>query len=315
MIKYLKKIKEKLHQKLFGRSIFFNFRRMISQTINPILPELICIDVGASYYPHGNWWLFLNSPKTNWVAVEPNKNNLHYLDNWKYSAKVKAVTSGLSRYGGSQQLFVTNVDSGSSLLEPIITYNMKHRVGLNGDAYFFPYIIKEIETKTLESVIEDANVDRPIFVKLDTQGTELSILKGAELFLNSHSIIGVEIESTLLAKPLMNGAGKFWEVCKFLEDKGFELLDLNPYQMPSTQKTRRSKGKRCLNECDAVFAIRRDLSEQLPIDHQIALLGFYITYGFFEEALSMLDNNLIISHLNKYNMNVRKINRLLAKQL
>ena len=63
---------------------------------------------------------------------------------------------------------MTNVDTGSSLLEPRIPESMARRV-TNLD-YFFPLRPQRIETLTLRSVIDAQPGGAPVFVKLDTQG-------------------------------------------------------------------------------------------------------------------------------------------------
>lgn len=60
------------------------------------------------------------------------------------------------------------------------------------------------------------------FIKLDTQGTELSILRGAEALLDS-PIIGLEIEVEFIR--LYEGQDLFGDVSAHLESKGFEFFD------------------------------------------------------------------------------------------
>ena len=96
------------------------------------------------------------------------------------------------------------------------------------------------------------------------------------------------MESTLQSRPVMRGAGKFWEACQYLEQKGFELLSIHPIQLGSAHNGSSTTAKRALNECDAVFALRRDVAKQLPVTHRAALLGFYVTNALFEEAYSLL---------------------------
>ena len=173
------------------------------------LPKTLCVDVGASYYPHTKWLVFLNAPKTQWLAVEPNEANIGYVTSWEWPCHIEKCTTGLSREGGKQILYVTNTDTGSSLLPPEIPEGMRHRI-TNLD-YFFPVKEREIETITLVQAVARHPVEIPIMVKLDTQGTELSILMGASQLFESKRIIGIEIESTLLATPLMKGSGMFWQ--------------------------------------------------------------------------------------------------------
>jgi FkbM family methyltransferase len=261
----------------------------VAVRLSPHLPEVICVDVGASYYPHPAWRVFLESPRTRWVAVEPNQANLGYLQSWPWPCHVTACDTGLSRTGGLQTLHVTAVDSGSSLLEPVIPPSLAHRIR-NLD-YFFPLRRVPIDTLTLAAVIDGQPAGAPVLVKLDTQGTELDILLGARDALAERRIVGVEMESTLHADPLMRGAGKFWHACRDLEALGFELLHVRPIEGGSRLGKTPTSGRRYLNECDALFALRRDVLAALPVERRLAALGFYATNAFYEESLALIEDD------------------------
>lgn len=258
----------------------------LATVLAPHLMDMVCVDVGASYYPHGKWHVLLESARTRWIAVEPNTANLGYVQSWPYPSQITVCGTGLSEQGGPQTLYVTNVDSGSSLLPPVIAEGMKRRV-TNVD-YFFPVQERIIDTLTLPQVLAQQPPAIPVCVKLDTQGTELSILRGGHDLLASHRIVGVEMEATLLAQPLMLGSGRFWEACQYFESLGYELLDLKPIFGPSRLGISQPRGKTYLNECDAVFALRQDVAARLGVAHRAALLAFYCCYSLYEEALSLL---------------------------
>jgi FkbM family methyltransferase len=265
----------------------------VSKLLSPHLPAMVCVDVGASYYPHGKWLAFLAAPATQWLAVEPNEANIGYVKSWSWPCQVFACTTGLSREGGTQTLYVTNVDTGSSLLPPEITQAMKHRVTNLG--YFFPVTERRIETLTLGQALVGLSATAPVFVKLDTQGTELSILRGAQLLLDARRIVGIEMESTLLAQPLMKGSGKFWQACEYLEQQGFELLHVKPIHAPRRSGRSSPPVHTFLNECDAVFALRPDLVAELSVEYRTALLAFYLTNLLYEEALSLLERDAVVA--------------------
>jgi FkbM family methyltransferase len=271
----------------------FTHKARLARALSPYLPEATCIDVGASYYPHTRWHLFLESPAATWIAVEPNEANIGYVDSWPWRSRVLSCTTGLSKGGGAQTLYITNVDSGSSLLEPQIPASMSRRVR-NLD-YFFPLRTQKIETLTLAQVIEGQKTDGSVFVKLDTQGTELSILSGAEDLIRDRRIIGIELEATLLAQPVMRGGGKFWQACQYLEDLGLELLLIHPIYGPSRFGLRRPRGLTFLNECDAVFAVRQDIAAGLPTEYRVGLLAFYLCNRLFEEALVLLAEDATVN--------------------
>ena len=270
----------------------FSAPERLSRRVARILPPMVCVDIGASYYPHPAWELFRRSSRALWIAVEPNEKNVAYLSDWYWPSKPRLEAVGLSEKGGEQLLYVTNIDSGSSLLPPVISPNMVHRVDHRDRDYFFPVTERRIQTKSLSEILtgNDAiNPDRPVVVKLDTQGTELSILKGAEQLFTERRIVGIETEATLLAEPYMAGSGKFWEICQFLEARGFELLQIKPIEaLPKRQETK-LRGRTYLNECDAVFSLKREEIAKRPPAHVLALFGFYLSYQLFEEARSLFD--------------------------
>jgi FkbM family methyltransferase len=265
----------------------------VSKLLSPYLPAAICVDVGASYYPHIKWLLFLNAPRTQWLAVEPNEANIDYVKSWAWPSQVSICSSGLSRDGGTQTLYVTNVDSGSSLLPPEIPPSMIYRV--NNKDYLFPVTERRIQTLTLMQALTGLSSTAPVFVKLDTQGSELSILKGAQSLFDARRIVGIEMESTLLAQPIMKGSGKFWQACEYLESQGFELLHIKPIHAPSRFGRSKALKHTYLNECDAVFALRPDMIAELAVEYRIGLLAFYVTNLFYEEALSLLERDAGVS--------------------
>ena len=285
-------------------------KNQLLNQVSALLGECICIDVGASYGPHAKWSYFLHSPKTLWIAVEPNEKNISYIDSWSYPCRIKAIPFGLSQEGGLKKLYVTNVDTGSSLLEPIITPSMKHRIQKEALDYFFPLKTVEIETLSLEEIIPTEQDSLPILIKLDTQGSELSILQGASHLFKKHAIVGIEMESTLLAQPFMHGSKKFWEACQYLEEFGLELLDLTPIRA----KTLKGSERGFLNECDAVFALRRDVANDLPVKFRVALFGFYLTYQLYEEAYLLLqDDHELRENFPSLNSGVDELSSLIYK--
>nr|WP_198984579.1 FkbM family methyltransferase [Herbaspirillum sp. ASV7] len=277
--------------------------RRISRQLSPHLPTVVCVDVGASYYPHAKWLQFLNAPNTQWLAVEPNEANIGYVKSWIWPSQVSACTTGLSRDGGIQTLYVTNVDTGSSLLPPEITPSMQHRI--TDLDYFFPVTERRIETLTLAQAIDGLSANAPVFVKLDTQGTELSILQGAQHMFDNHRIVGIEMESTMLAQPLMKNSGKFWQASEYLEEQGFELLHIKPIAAVARSPKGRPHRNTFVNECDAVFALRRDVAAGLPVEFRTSLLAFYLTNLFYEEAVSFMEqDNDVTAFLSTQGCNV-----------
>ena len=68
---------------------------------------------------------------------------------------------------------------------------------------------------------------------------------------------------------------KFWEASRDLEEFGYELLRIDPIVFDSKYGPNRTRGRRALCECDAIFTLRCDIAQRLPVEHRMALAGFY----------------------------------------
>lgn len=63
--------------------------------------------------------------------------------------------------------------------------------------------------------------DDPVFVKVDTQGFELPVIKGAESLIRAGKIAGWQLELSLL--PLYGGEPTFEKVTAHLTERGYEV--------------------------------------------------------------------------------------------
>jgi FkbM family methyltransferase len=77
----------------------------------------------------------------------------------------------------------------------------------------------------LDDEIPADSINKPSFLKIDVDGYELDVLKGAKNLLQSGHLIGVEVE-TQFHGPATPGGGVFSEVDLLLRDAGFTLFDL-----------------------------------------------------------------------------------------
>ena len=82
-----------------------------------------------------------------------------------------------------------------------------------------------VPVRSLDSLVKDPAVRMPPsidFIKIDTQGSELDILRGARQTL--HQIMAIEVE--VLFGPLYEGQPFFRDVDRFLSEQGFTLFKL-----------------------------------------------------------------------------------------
>ncbi|WP_215323926.1 FkbM family methyltransferase [Polynucleobacter sp. MWH-Braz-FAM2G] len=129
------------------------------------------------------------------------------------------INAALADYEGDATLLVTRHQTNTSLLKP-------NRLVIDS-IYQNPSdfdVVKEVTVPctTLDKASLQSGL-APTAIKIDTQGTELSILKGAlNCLKNSLLVIELEVEFVELYQhqPL------FGEIDSFLRDQGFVLFDL-----------------------------------------------------------------------------------------
>ena len=82
--------------------------------------------------------------------------------------------------------------------------------------------LEEVPVETLDGFCRDRNIDRISFLKIDTEGNDLEVLKGAEELLSLQKIDVVEVEAG------MNGRNErhvpFGDFTAFLEARNYSLF-------------------------------------------------------------------------------------------
>ncbi len=281
--------------------------------LDKFISDVSVIDIGSSYFIDNKWDHFLGSKKVTWISIEPNNDNLNYLKNWNYKAKLIVKNICLSNQVKEKTLYVTKIDSGSSLKKPNIHSSMKIRMEKTNENYLFPYEEKKIKCETLNNIIL-ADTKKSFFLKIDTQGSELDILEGSDQLIKNEMIIGLETEAPLWAKPNYENSGKFWQICKFLEQNNFEMLKIFPYQSKSRLKNK-TKSEFINNECDAVFALRPDILKKLDLKKKINIIPFYYTYCLYEEILNFIEDNAEVMEYIKNDKNLELFYKLIIKKI
>jgi len=80
----------------------------------------------------------------------------------------------------------------------------------------------DVEVTTLDHCIREHSLNGPFLVKLDTHGIEKSILDNASDVLASASVLIIEAYNLRITDEALT----FWELCTFLESRGFRPIDL-----------------------------------------------------------------------------------------
>lgn len=84
---------------------------------------------------------------------------------------------------------------------------------------------EEVETHCLDAVFADfVRPGERVLLKIDTQGSEADILRGAMGVIGQ--LAGLQVEMSL--RPMYAGETRYLDLCRFIEDQGFEPYWFTP---------------------------------------------------------------------------------------
>lgn len=137
----------------------------------------------------------------------------------------------------------------------------------------------EVEARTLDAVIDEFHPNSSIdYMKLDVQGTELSILKGSKNVLEE--LIMLEVELSFVAQ--YNNQDLWFEIGKYLDQKGFEPLFLNRVTGNMQSKSKIARGQLLFG--DMWFIKKRSEIALLSKDKKKKLILLLAYFGSIDLA-------------------------------
>lgn len=199
--------------------------------MKPFNPDYFTIvDVGALGGEAKKWQKYPH----NVVLFEPNPDAV-FLEN----DRCLVIRVALSDSKTKKTLYVTRRNSKSSFLKPNVSL-----LSIFPNPTRFDVIkTEEVPADTLDNQLQLHNVSDIDFIKIDVQGHELSVLKGAVESLKKAVAVEVEVEFI----PIYENQPLFSEVDAFLKSQGFNLVTfLNLEIWPS-------KNGKCLAWGDALY--------------------------------------------------------------
>jgi FkbM family methyltransferase len=163
------------------------------------------IDIGAS---NGSWSQIVKSyyPDASFHLIEANQYHEEKLKQFKETHQnVDYVLAAAGDRVGQIYFDASDPLGGLASHEPLTDK---------------PYIT--VPVTTIDTEVVTKHLAPPFLLKLDTHGFEMPILKGAEQTLKDTNIIVIETYNFNLTKDSL----RFWEMCSFLESKGFRPIDM-----------------------------------------------------------------------------------------
>jgi len=171
--------------------------------------KIIIADIGAADYSLDKRWLGLKND-VSVILFEPDKRSHKDL-------KAQGLTIypfALYKEHQKKTLYLTKKPQCSSFYKP----NMSFLINFPDSERW--NIVDEVELEVIPLDSLQLNID---FIKIDTQGSELDILKGAEGTLEN--VLGAEIEVSF--SEIYTNQPLFGEVCAYMKFQGFEFYDFS----------------------------------------------------------------------------------------
>ena len=173
---------------------------------NGLKPETV-IDVGAA---SGTFPLYEIFPEANHILIEPleefTSNLSQIVDKL---GKAEHICAAAASQPGKIIINVHPDLVGSSI------FKEEEDSDVNG-------IERTVTTVTLDNICRDRRARKPYLIKIDTQGSELEVLKGAENIINDAAFIILEV--SLFA--FFEGGAQFYDCIEFMKQRGFVVYDV-----------------------------------------------------------------------------------------
>jgi len=255
---------------------------------NELLKEdFILFDLGARGglgYPWGN----VRSSKLITFGFEPE--NAEFLELTKINKSHKNTFNfGISNKDETSNLYVTREPGCSSTLRPNREVLDKFHLSSNWDIRD----IFKIETQRLDTFLNKSGIC-PDAIKIDVQGLSFQVIEGMGEKLYDFILIEAECEF----RQIYENQSLFHDVSKFLDEKGYILLDLKRYWANGKNIPLRNHSQGQIIFCDAVWVIGPSKFYELIQSGKLNQSKIYkmifalIVYGFYDLALDFINFNV-----------------------
>lgn len=194
-----------IHKVVVGRDPFYDM-----QQITKSQPSIVVFDVGANVgQTIDSFRRIIAHPKLH--AFEPGQQAFEELqDTYSGIPDLYLNNCALGAEPGVMEFIENTEPTMSSFLEPSVACwgAIKQRVQVN--------------VKTIDGYCADLGVDAIDILKLDTQGFDLKVIKGANRLLTRNKIHLIYME--IIFSEMYKGLPRLDEIYGFLADQGFVLV-------------------------------------------------------------------------------------------
>lgn len=169
----------KKYPKLFTRFFKSLYKHKLDYNITELTKKGLCLDivydVGAYQAEWSNNYIKKSLKKKNFFLFEANKTNENYLKKSGFKYFIEVLSDEKKRV----KFYSKKLTGDSYYREQSERYNENYELEIR-------------ETKTLDEIIKREKLPLPNFIKIDTQGSEIDILKGTKKSLTNCNLIYLE---------------------------------------------------------------------------------------------------------------------------
>lgn len=200
----------------FRPSLWRFLLKGVAPTIDHVKPlgslnVSMVLDVGAN---RGQFALMARKmwPKSDIICFEPLPEPSRLLTELFSGSNVKVLQTALSDKAGVMQMYVTESDDSSSLLQIGINQQRISHTIVN-------HVENAVAVDTLDNVLADVSIPEGALLKIDVQGTEENVLRGASASLAKLTWVYVECSyiELYIGQSLASG------IVLLMDQNGFEL--------------------------------------------------------------------------------------------
>lgn len=178
---------------------------------------IVMYDVGARYGIHYLYTELLKYQNFSVIGFEPDAAEASKLNENNLSGIRQTFPFALAEAEATRTIYITKHPGCSSLYPP----NQEFISNFLISDLFEVVDTTSVKTISLDGFIDQCDVPKPHYLKLDIQGAECEVLKGGQLALNNH-VLGIFLETHL--QEIYLGSPLFFDIHTLLTNLGFKLI-------------------------------------------------------------------------------------------
>ena len=193
------------------------FKKLMKAILNRLKGNFIILDLGSSTAEHNTFINTISKAVTlvEIDAIEPDMPE----ERQKFNQRIILKTA-VSSKKGSFPFYRRRYFPCSSFLE--IDVNIAKAYGL--EEMYSTVDTIQLTCTTVNDLLGEEKIKHVDFFKTDLEGLDFEVIKSSENIIKNS--LAIQLESRF--QPINKGEPYFFEVCKYLNDLGFELVQLKP---------------------------------------------------------------------------------------